>query len=525
MNFQPGKVAGQNYVFYQRLLDEGKHPGLAGAALSNALRYKTIAKDIKVDILYDMAKAEFAKEQKLLKEKFGVDIEFYGYSNNFNTDFKNIIELINSCLNLKQVYERNKQLIKVTKGKKAVFSFYPTYFMKVWQKYWPKIKDRAEYRFGKNQDLASALSEVLDELLPTICIESISLMLNGPEVEDIKKMDPKLKNAYSSLINYIGDIQQQGSFAQQIYKAYGLDELKQQLIQSVQINETKLKASNFKPKVKSMIEKQLHQRGGLTLEAVETAIFQSIAGDSGNVIHSGDVLVKADNILTFSVDTSIIQETLDQAGNNREENIKAFNKLSDKLQNLDDGFIVYSSDKNYTLNMNFKGFSTGAVGKNAASFLNRTLQKNVGHTRAIIDAVQQLGKGAIMDKSKGIFEEYIAQEIAYMLFDDYNVIGIETSGVQSIHIMNLNGIMMPLSGILVLLARSIEKAIKYKPTSIVKVNIDAPDILYWSNQEQQKEWPNDSIGAWNYQRDYTLQNTKITATFLKDFSSIVREFL
>jgi hypothetical protein len=31
---------------------------------------------------------------------------------------------------------------------KGVFSWYPTYFMKAWQEYWPKIKSAAERGFA-----------------------------------------------------------------------------------------------------------------------------------------------------------------------------------------------------------------------------------------------------------------------------------------------------------------------------------------------------------------------------------------
>ena len=87
-------------------------------------------------------------------------------------------------------------------------------------------------------------------------------------------------------------------------------------------------------------------------------------------MHSGSKGIKADNILTLSIDPTIVVEALESAGANRDENIKALSALGTKLSNLDDGFIVYSSDKNYSLNANFKGFDAGSTGTNAANFLN-----------------------------------------------------------------------------------------------------------------------------------------------------------
>jgi hypothetical protein len=93
-------------------------------------------------------------------------------------------------------------------------------------------------------------------------------------------------------------------------------------------------------------------------------------------IHSGSKGIKADNILTLSIDPSIVYEALEQAGADRDENIKALSALGDKLSDLNEGFIVYSSDKNYSLNKNFKGFGAGKTGKNAADFLNNLPKLN-----------------------------------------------------------------------------------------------------------------------------------------------------
>jgi hypothetical protein len=69
--------------------------------------------------------------------------------------------------------------------------------------------------------------------------------------------------------------------------------------------------------------------------------------------------MKADNILTLGIDSTLLEEAFERAGNNREKNIKALSELGDKISKLNDGFIVYSSDKNYTLNRGFSGFSAG----------------------------------------------------------------------------------------------------------------------------------------------------------------------
>ena len=78
----------------------------------------------------------------------------------------------------------------------------------------------------------------------------------------------------------------------------------------------------------------------------------------------------------------------------------------------------------------------------------------------------------------------LAQDVAYMLFDDYTTIGTKSASSRAIHIMNLNGIMIPLSLILILLADAIENLDDLKAQrQIVNVKIKSPDILFKTPRE------------------------------------------
>ena len=529
------KSLSQLYVFYKRLNKDGYHPKL-GEYVSNACarilgqtqKYKADSSAVRAQ-----AQAEFTKERMLLTQKFGVNISFDYYRS--SGDFKEIIDALNASINLKKVYERNVQLIKNTKGMKGVFTWYPTYFMQAWQEYWPKIKQGFEYRFKKGGEAGIILSEVLDMYLPDICVEGIRKMFDGPNVE-ASGIDPQLKDAYKELVSQIGTVQQAGSVANQIYNAYQLDELKQGLMKSLQVTNGRIYAAQLKPHVNQIVSKDIHSRGGLSMEAMENAVFsliaQGLAGTPGittsGAVHSGSTKIKADNILTINIDPAIVEETLMSVGaNNRDENIRALTELGTKLSNLDDGFIIYSSDKNYSLNKNFGGYGAGSVGVNAESFLSN-VYKNSSSMKTLMGAIQQLGKGAMMERQRAEFEELLAQDMAYMLFDDFSTIGQVSSGGQAIHIMNLNGIMMPMSVILTLLADAIDSLETIGPDGIrriVSVNIKAPAILYPKRSDQDAAHPGNSMAAWNEQRQHALNNTKITATFLRSFDQIVRQYL
>ena len=518
------KSLSEQYVFYQRLKTDGYYPKLAQYVSNASYRIFTQTQKYAIDAsaVRAQAQAEFTKEKALLQQKFGVNINFDYYRD--QSDFKEIIEALNACLNLKEIYQRNVQLIKNTEGMKGVFSWYPTYFMKAWQKAWPNIKSTAERKFASGQDVTVALSTTLDKFVPKICEEGIRMMLDGPEVEHAS-IDPALKSAYSALISQIGSVSTAGSVANQIYRAYQLDDLKASLVKEIEVNNKRIYAKQAKPKVNQMISKNIHLAGGLSLEAIENAVFSMIAsGSGGTAIHSGSKGIKADNILTLSIDPSIVVDALEQAGANREENIRALSELGTKLSKLDDGFIVYSSDKNYTLNANFKGFDVGSTGVSAASFLNSVYSAN-GSVNTLIGAIQQLGDGAMLAGRKAEFEKLLAQDVAYMLFDDFTTIGNVSSGGNAIHVMNLNGIMMPLSVFLSMLADAIESVKEEDLRRLVNVSINAPAILYPNQDSQRAAYPNDPHQAWEHQRQYALDNTKITARFLKDFKSFVFSLL
>ena len=528
------KSLAEQYVFYKRLYDDhpimAKYVNNAGfRILKQTQKYKANSSTVRAQ-----AEAEFQKEKQLLLQHFKVNLNFdyYGGAINAREGFKEVIDALNETLNLKDIYERNIQLIKNTKGMKAVYSYYPTYFIKAFEERWPDLRKEIVKQIKSDFDIVQVLDVLLDKYLPDICVLGIIKMLDGPEVES-QKIDPQLRDAYKELVSQIGDVQTAGSVANQIYNAYQLDELKRVLIESISANPSKINGNTLKAKAKTSVSKNIHSRGGLSQEAIETAVFSLVYDGlsrnfdvSGGVIHSGSKEIKADNIIAIGIDTDFIEIALEQAGGNRDKNIAALTELGNRLKDLNDGFIVYSSDKNYTLNNNFAGFHAGSLGATAADFLGN-VYKNSSSLNTLIGALQQLGEGAILHNHEDDFEELLAQDIAFMLFDDYSTIGQKNTGGNAIHIMNLNGILVPMSVILTLLADAID-SIKEDPKAvrrIVNVNIEAPKVLYSTNQEQIEAFPQNPHGAWEYQRQVALDNTKISATFLRNFSSLISQYL
>ena len=168
------------------------------------------------------------------------------------------------------------------------------------------------------------------------------------------------------------------------------------------------------------------------------------------------------------------------------------------------------------MNRNFHGFSSGnKITLEQFQILLSRIQSNIS---TFVGGILQTPSGAIGEDMKKDFQEWIAEDIAYFLFDDFETVGLPQSSSTSIHIFNLDGILVPLSFFLWLLAVSIEKGTR-NPHDIVKAKIDAGTIK-WT--EEQSVYTQE---MWVEQRNDALNNITISVSFLQDFENIMKDFL
>jgi hypothetical protein len=119
------------------------------------------------------------------------------------------------------------------------------------------------------------------------------------------------------------------------------------------------------------------------------------------------------------------------------------------------------------------------------------------------------------------YADIISKNIAYLLFDDYNTIGVGLeNGLNSIHIMNLNGLFVPISSILYALGDAIsnEESIK----GIVKTNIDLPSILFPTAESQRDYERSTGSSAWWAQREDMLDEGEIETHFLGNLKKLLQ---
>ena len=195
------KTLADCYVYYKRLetdIDALKKQGKAcftiailGVLIPFALGLGAsyIGAQQSVGVLRRMAKSEAQKEQRLLNTVFKVNVVVDWDD---KTQVKSLIDTYNSCLNLKEVYERNLFLIKNSNGAKGVFSFFATYFSKVWDEKWPHMaEDIAQHiDLSKPQETGKYIGKVIDDNMSDIIVRSLELMFSA-KIEVNARRDAK----------------------------------------------------------------------------------------------------------------------------------------------------------------------------------------------------------------------------------------------------------------------------------------------------------------------------------------------
>ena len=247
-------------------------------------------------------------------------------------------------------------------------------------------------------------------------------------------------------------------------------------------------------------------------------------------IRGGGYGIKPDNMYLYGIDAGPIVDVLERIKDtDREHNIEKAEEINNYLQTLDDGFIIYSNAKNYTMSTKFfkeSGFSAGAE-ISAQTYLEvmKKVNKNV---RTFIGVMINSMKGAVgenMDLYDTVCQN-LAQDIAMMLFDDYETVGkdLRKTGVKSIHIMDLNGVFLPLSFFLDLMARAIDE-IGRTPEGLVKVEYKTPKKIKYDTNEEIRQARARGEAPWALQKEEALRDTKISYHFLKDFRDILSQYM
>lgn len=519
----------ENYVYYERLRNfKSRYPTYKEAKEYLSDFDTTLGKiDIASDIL-KMARDELKKEKAALEKIFGINISMDFYTVDAA---KTIIEAFNSVLNLKKAYERNIARIKAGEVKIDIATFFVEYFNPIYNQNIGVAIDRVYNKWMSNPsvDAMVLLDQELSTLLPDLVEQTIIKMLKS---KDFKNGDAD-KRAYLDILENINKFPSGFNWLKkQLYELYNLDELKQYIMNdlssSITISPTQRRA--ISSLTSKSILKRSASKAGITREYFENYItnfllntdINGVKITGGQSTHSGASQMKADNIISFNIPVSQIQDAIDEVkGNSRQQTIEVLEKLNKKLKNVTDGVIIYSNAKNYTLNKTFKGFSAGE--DISINVLKGIIEKvDNGKVTRLIWSILQTAKGAIGESNKKKLEDVLAKYVAYFLFDDFDTIGVQTSSLTALHIFDLDGIFIPLSFFLWLIGQAMELTLSV-PVGILDINIQTPDIIYPDTEKNIRRTYSES--EWNEQRTISLSDTYISVRFLKNFTNIVKQFL
>lgn len=511
------------WVFYESLKDDngGKFAFLRDQAKAgiNAATDTNARMPSIISNLYKMSGIEAKKELDFLQKYFKGDLNVrFNREGNLQYDdtiIRQIIDAFNSILNLEKVYNRNKKKIKANDAIITIAKLYPYYFNKAWEALENKLLKRIQDQMRKNNDIKKTISKFVEE----VAEDGVKRMfLSSDRTNDETQ-------SYLELISAIGTMKNKNSIVKKIYDIYKLDDLTKSLQETI-------KSSSDLTKKKKKIEMEnyidgLASKGGLTNEVLSQLVGETIMKTldvipelktSYGVLNIGDLGAKTDNIFAFNVNLNKLDDALyTRTRNTRLRNIHLMNKLEDKLKQVDKGYIIHSNVKNYTLGKNFSGFKTG----DSMSLLKyrQVMNQTSKKSETLIGTIMNTIPGSVGGPELlAPLSTMIASDISYFLFDDVKSIGELPSGsVSMLHIFDLDGIYIPLSIFLFILAKSFEQAVK-ESTKYVTVQIKTPSKIMFDE-------PPYGMERWKEQKEDALNNITISIKFFKSFKDFINQYL
>lgn len=554
-----------NYVFYTHLLTNPSYSGLAQQVetnYANAFAQTPNTPDMSIiEKLETMAKTERQKEIAFIKFTFGVDINCEIDAENS----KEFIDAFNTYMQLQNVYEARKTLImhgygeeEFTQSLKDAYSYYPSYFARIFEDNVKSISEQIVALKDSGKTFQEALDQVLKKEIPGIIdatTDKLAIAKGNAGLSDSKKEEVQTAlREINKAINLFG----KSNFGRMVYSALNLDKIQsdtEMMIQELSkrnsnlVSQEAIEAALRKSVEYHKSNQGVHALGGSMSEVIASisvsALFNNLkTGRHGKVFWTGKTGMAADNIMVvakgnISVETEQINKVLDKGKRtSRQSNIETVREIENILERgNDEGFIVYSSDKNYlqVRKRSSGGFYESAYGAGGAQNLRlfepilAEATQSGKRASVLLQGIMQtlkgkkVGSGAIGENDKTLMEQKLAQYFAYFLFDDLEFLNqdkIETSNYKRVHLMNLNGIYVPLSTLMNLYAKALRNEFseaKMRPTSFVKVSISAPAIKYDYDNDSEVKPEN----AWAIQRNEALENTTVHLAFLKSLRDVL----
>lgn len=513
LDYESRTLAGQ-WVYHETL--QRVHPKLYRGAKS---AIKKIQANDRLDaiaaIARGLAAGERDKEIALLQKVFGAGLYLDPLQPNF---YNELIKGINYALSTREIFERMIKRIESGETQISIAGlvggYIATAISQLIDETDPAARIKTKMVNNSKMQFAQAADEVISDLLDKAVERGMEAAFNSADFKG------GADRSYAELIEYLN--QNSGSvLIAQLKKIWRLDEVKEEILKAIKKQSLNKRNKTIRTKARKALDVNKWQKGGLTAEAIENYVINSLAGAKSSnyhiqATHTGATEIKADTVVGFDIDMENVEKILAEELTgpvSRERNVAAMRRVTQQLAGLDNSFIVYSNAKNYSLSKNFRGFSSGEA--ISLQTYENIFENAPGDVTSVVGVIMNLIPGAIGENNKDRVETMLAVDFANLMFDDVETIGAQSSGARAIHVLYLDGVYVPLSYMLHELANAIEAA-KTDVRRLVNVTVTSPAHLLVQ--------PPDDTGMvnWVRQKITAKEGITISARFMSNFSATIK---
>ena len=317
----------------------------------------------------------------------------------------------------------------------------------------------------------------------------------------------------------------------------------------------KARRGNKKSGYRTYIDEVLHLRtragqiGGSVEEYINDLIAR-IAPKGGHITEKGTTVIQSEKttvdrvgVYYFEVEGDIsaqrlaemISESLDGADSLKESAQLLEDFYNRNLKNLNNAFVIYGSDKLYKLDSDFSGFHNG--GAQPLSRLPDYIESAGVNASVGMDFVYTAYNTlptAIYAGERAEIQEQITNVLtaaaAKLLFNDWATVGVETEGAQALHIFNLDGVLVPISYLLINLGEAMIKA-SGDMKRFFSVSVSLPETVVYHPGDWHKFGKGDEniknqlYAKWQEQFQKAEKESYFSTKFLSNFKSLMSSLI
>lgn len=305
-----------------------------------------------------------------------------------------------------------------------------------------------------------------------------------------------------------------------------------------------------KPGFRTYIDNALHlksqagQRGGSVNEYIQDIIKKIVpklvtVTDSGSKVIGSEITLP-DSVAVYNFNSNIdisaqqIADSISDSLNGTtslKESARRLDEFYEKnLKKLNNSFIVYESDKMYKLDRDFSGFHGG--GKHPLTQLSDYIEE-AGISAAvgldfIYTAYNTLPSAVYAGERQEIQEQItniLTAAAAKLLFNDWSTVGTANTGARVLHVLNLDGVLIPSSYILINLGQAmINAASDMRRWFAVSVKLPETTVYHegdWKGWGKDKDIKDKIYTKWREQFETAERESSFSVKFLSNFKSII----